>query len=141
MNKKTLIIWIGILAAVFAVGILAASLVVEYIYPQSATVQAITFAVYVDTVPWANNTNIPWGNVVPDATYTKNLTVVNNGTVPVTVYLFVSGLPAGWTETWAANGALLAPSEVAYADLTLNVPVGASLGAEAWSSKVRGEET
>lgn len=140
--KKALIILVAIIV-MFIVGLVAVGpLLYQYFYPQQATVEAVDFEVYLDDTLISNNTLIDWENVrAGEEYYYENLTVRNNGTIDITVFLIVEGLPADWTETWNANATTLAPNELAQGPLNLTVSVSAAQGVYNWDSWIIAEET
>jgi len=107
-------------------------------YPQQVTVQPYGTEVYVDTLPYSNNTVIDWGTLYTNSTTSKQLDVKNIGNT-VYVRLHVQGLPPEWSLTWAKNNTLLNHGEWANGTLTLSIPTGAYNGTYTWDSWITAE--
>jgi len=138
MSKKVL----AVLAALgFLIGLVAAQIMIEYYFPQTAVIPSAELTVYINGDEWINGTTIDWGNVTAGEAYSVTMNVTNIGGVTCNVTLIIVDLPAGWTETWQGNNTLLAPGESVSADLILTVPQNAASGAYTWDSYVCGEIT
>lgn len=70
--------------------------------------------VYIDGVKWVNGTKLTW-----DVNDTKQLDVVNLGTVPAYAYVTTQGLPTNWNLTWTKDGLIFYPNEWLNGTLTL----------------------
>lgn len=70
--------------------------------------------VFIDGVEWSNGTKLVW-----DGNDTKQLDVLNLGTVPAYVYVTAEGLPTGWNLTWTKNGMQFYPGTWLNGTLTL----------------------
>lgn len=118
----------------FMFGAAATAIVMEqYLMPQTAQVNAL-ITMSLGESQWTNNTLVDWGNVDPNTTYVWGFRVNNTCLTNITVTLHVSGLPAGWKQTWSANGTMLGPlgtEDTVIADLTLYVPPTA-FGTATW---------
>jgi hypothetical protein len=68
---------------------------------------------YIDGIQWVNDTKLNWNNS------TKELDVLNTGTVPAYVYVNTQGLPTNWNLTWAEQAIQIQPNEWANGTLTL----------------------
>lgn len=142
MSKKK---GIALFLIFFIIGIglcYAIETVIRNFYPQEGTVVSMSFKVYLDDQLQPNNTLIPWGDLVAgEEYYYENLTVKNTGTIDITVYLLVKGLPTGWTETWNGNATFLAPNNLAQGPLNLTVSASATDGTYNWNSWIQVVET
>lgn len=137
MNKKGLIL---LFATVSLLAAGAAIALQPLIIPNNATVEIVgNIDVYVEGE--LNPSSLNWGTFTPDTYDYMNLTVVNKANGPVTVYILVSGLSSGWTQTWTANDTLLQPLGIAQGDLTLTVPADASAGSYNWDLYVCADES
>jgi len=112
----------------FLIGMVAAAVVIHYYYPNIGTISQASLTLYLNNKLYTNNTAINWtelngGSLDPGYTYTvENMTVVNTGNTPLTVYIVTEGLPADWTLSWQANDTLLNPSEQVSGWLNLTIP-------------------
>lgn len=146
-NSKSAKGKIGLAAVVvmlfaIVVGVVLAAAVNTLVYPNTATVNQITdIQGYVNDVLWTNNTGIDWGAVDRNVTYSKNFAILNNGNANITdghLLLIVTGLPAGWSETWNTNDTLinLQPQQSVTSLLVLSVPFDALPGPTNWTMSV-----
>jgi len=126
--KKLIYISVLVLVA-FLAGAVLAVVVQQFLIPSTATVTNVGLQVYIDNELWVNGTELDWSPVEPNSTYYfSNLTALNSGSVNFTVTLTAPNLPTDWTLTWTANGTVLAPNQMAQAELTLYVPVNVVAG-------------
>lgn len=92
-------------------------------------------AVELDSVPVTANYSIPqlleWGPTTPGNTYTKNLTVTNNGVQNLTLKLFTTE-PIGTMQSWAPNNTQLNPLSTVSSTLTLTLSSFVGTGSYTW---------
>jgi hypothetical protein len=131
MKKATVIAVISIALAVGCVVLVFALPITRYYFQNRANVKSTLLTFQLDSVEWANNTLMDWGDVQKGATYTKTFTAHNAGTNAANVYL-MSSLPAGWSMFWAQNGTLLTPDATASGDLQMTTAADASEGVSFW---------
>lgn len=134
MNKYITII--GALTIGVLLGLVAASVITTYLFPQSATVIEYEATFILEGTAWANNTAIDWGALFADTEYEYNFTVANTGSASFNVTMYVVNLPSGWTETWDANMTVLNPTEYIWGNLTLTVPAGATANTYNWDTTI-----
>lgn len=136
MGKKS-IIAVTLVLIVAAISIGAA--VQQYLLPGKLTVTSVELTMYVDGEEWANGTAIDYGEGPANATYTKELNIQNIGSLNCTVFLYITNLPSGWTETWNANATFTEPHGWANGTLTLTVPADVEDGTYTWDRIVIGK--
>ena len=134
-NKKILAI---ILGALFGVAVAVA--VKDYIIPQTATLASTpTVSFFFEGIEYTDGETLDWGDFTEaETTYTYNLTVLNTGLVPCNVTFLTTGLPEGWSQTWAGNCTILQVDEWVAADL--DVTTGTVDGDYSWSSTIHLEK-
>jgi len=136
MNLKNSLVSLILITIIASVTFAVAVTVSEWYHPHTVTVTKIVLEEYLEGTLIANGTTIDWGTQEAGATYLLNYTVKCIGR-PCTVRLVVTGLPAGWSLTWAKNNTALMTGAYAEADLTLTIPASAE-GAYSWSTILRG---
>jgi len=106
-HKRKMIV-LAALSIVSLVSLVLAAPMAGFHMPQTASPQTqVDIECYVDTVQWTNGTELNWGEVQPNTTYTKTLKVINVDTKNAIIYITIAGLPLGWTETWSINNTQL----------------------------------
>ena len=135
MDKKNLVLLVGVLALALIVGSIA---VTQWSHPHSIDVLPPIIE-YLEGAAIENDTAIDWGSQ-PPGMYYYNYTVYNNTTYPLNVTLILQGFP--WSEgfliTWtnsthnSLNMTIIQPNSSAIGDLTLVIPLGAG-GSYAWT--------
>jgi len=116
MDKSTAAI-IALFTAVTALGALSAQ---EYYAQHAVGGDNLKICTYLDNVRQLNNTVIEWGTVTR-GTHTKLLSILNNGTVPYNLTIYITNLPLGWTESWTKNNTVVSPQAWANASFTLAI--------------------
>lgn len=130
MSKKAFLL--AVLIGLFAAPALAH--LVMYMYPGqfSITTESPSLVLYVDGEKYANVTTLDWNGFTrkegETVTYYCTAEVLNNGTIPLTVYLIVENEPTGVTHTWTPNGTLLDPTQTVAANLEITVTPACSDG-------------
>ena len=128
MNLKTLTTSLALIAIFTLLGIVVASLIISYIYPNMGTIiDHPELTIRVEGVIWPNNTAINWGACEVGWTYLKELNITNTGNMPLTVQIIPYGLPSTWQLTWTWNNTLFAIRESKVADLELTIPLDAAI--------------
>jgi hypothetical protein len=122
-----------ILASLLLIGIVAASIISNLNYPQTATIAEAEALVLLNGSEWANNTKIEWGIIIPSVEKTFDFDIQNIGQVPFTAVMVISNLPEGWTETYSGNNTLIIVGETLEGTLSLTASKG-STGTHAWDS-------
>ena len=112
----------------------------SYKLPQAAHIDSVlSVKITIDGVAWNNGTGIDWNAVSPGQTYTKPVTITNNGTTSITNIALIpdssisGALPSGWTETLSSFTGSLGPSQMASGTLTLIVSASATNGTYSWN--------
>ena len=132
--------WKAIFAVIFIAAlstVVGAVILEQYLMPQTVTVEATEFTIYIDEAVWTNESIIDWGTLA-SGTHQKNLTVANTGSTNITLTMilqgFPSGWPSGWTETWTCNATEIIAGSTVKGVLELVIPAGASAGTYNWDS-------
>ncbi len=129
---KAVIIFIVIMVAIF--GLVAAFSVGPA--PVASNPVAVELEVTPGIiVPITTNYSLPqpleWGPTTPGNTYTKNLTVTNNGAQNLTLKLFTTE-PIGTMQSWAPNNTQLNPLSTVSSTLTLTLSTFVGTGSYTW---------
>lgn len=134
--KKTL----AIILAALLVGFVSGAIVKTYVFPQVATLASTpTVAIFVNGTEYTDGEIMNFGNFTETGTtYTYNLTVSNTGLVVCNVTFLTSGLPEGWSQTWAGNHTVLQVGEREVADLCITT--GTVDGDYGWTSTIHLEK-
>ena len=132
--------WKAIFAVIFIAAlatVVGAVILEQYLMPQTVTVEATEFTIYIDEAVWTNESIIDWGTLA-SGTHQKNMTVTNTGSTNITLTMilqgFPSGWPSGWTETWTCNATEIIAGSTVKGVLELVIPAGASAGTYNWDS-------
>jgi len=133
--KKTL----AVILAALLVGFFSAAIIKTYLYPQIAILTMTpVVSIMIEDVPYVNGSTIDWGILdQANTTYALLLNVSNIGATPCTVTFTTTGLPTGWTQTWAGNNTLLAVNEWVAADMELTT--GFTDGNYSWNTYIHAE--
>ena len=141
MNKTLqLILIISLIGICIFVGFVVAGVIQQYVYPSTATGQTVGITIYLGDEEWINGTAIDWGNVEADISYYDFLNVKNTGQLSVNVTHYTTDLPAGWTQTWTANGTVIAAGAWANGTLTLTTTT-VEAQTYNWNTIIRAEQT
>lgn len=100
----------------------------------------VTAEVKVDGEPLLAGAIINWGQIEPNSTYVKVLSVKNTGSVQAQVTLLTTGLPAGFNLTWAGNQTALPAGDTAVYALTLMTPAALTPQTYTWQTTVKLEK-
>ena len=120
MNK--LVKYAAVTLIFFLIGIVAASLVERWIYPnQGEIILEVYLQNTVDNTAFTNGTTIDWGEVTPGNSYYVILNCTNIGTEPFTVSVTAQINNENLTLAWASNNTLLQPTDSVEDDLILSV--------------------
>ena len=131
---------LAIIAALI-IGVSAAAIIIDqFTYNQNINITGSTLVIYVDGTKVENDSLIEHGDYSAGSTSTYNLTVCNNGTTTILVYLKSSGLPSGWADVWTSNDTLILPYKSAIGNYTLTIPANATIGTYTWITKVIAEK-
>jgi hypothetical protein len=128
-NLNKWIIYIALAMAGILVGAVAASIIANYNYNQTANIdKTIPLTIQVNGVAQPNGTDIAWGTI-GIGNHTKQLLIRNDGAVNVTVTLLITGIPENTTQTWTGNNTLIQQAMNISAPLTWWITPNASDGA------------
>ena len=136
MNGKTILTATGVVLAAILLGAIANAIVQTYYsFPQTANVSVPSAKFYLHGELWLNNTEIVWDGLAPETQYSYDFTIENTSPYPITATLVISGLPAGWTETWGTGSYTIGIGATETYPLILNVP-SVIPGSYHWSTSV-----
>jgi len=140
-NTRQILIAVAVMALVAAavVGVVYAVSVFAQNNPSNAVYEGTSsLEVKLGGAILADAATVNWGVVEPSTSYTKSLSVKNTGTVPVVVTVAAANLPAGFSLTWASNGATLNAGETNTATLTLQTPASLTVQTYSWTMTTQG---
>jgi len=105
--------------------------------PQQAGIgEVYATEVYINDSKRTSGVTYDWGN----GTTSVNLQVKNTGNTNVSIYLIISGLPLGWSETWSGNGTLPSVPPNWWQNGTLTLTRNGIAGVYSWNSWIKVEK-
>ena len=132
-----LIVLFGIL--VFT-GFVTAGYIATYLHPTTAQGQIINLEMYLDDKLWANTSDLDWGPVTSNETIVAYLNIKSIGELNCTVTMAVTGIPAGWTQTYSENGDFLESGEWLNGTITLTTGTVEDIP-YSWDTIITAEQT
>ena len=134
--KKT----VAVIIAALLVGFVGAIIVKTYLLPQTAILSTSpTVSITIADQPYVNGSIIDWGEMnLAETTYLLEMNVTNTGLMPCKVIFTTTGLPQGWTQTWAGNNTVLPVGGWFSADLELTT--GTVDGTYSWDTHIHLEK-
>ena len=113
----------GLIAILFGIlvftGFVTAGYIATYLHPTTAQGQIIKLEMYLDDTLWANNSDLDWGLITSNETIIVDLDIKSIGELNCTVTMAVTGIPAGWTQTYSEDGDFLESGEWLNGTITL----------------------
>ena len=109
----------------------------NYYYPQNGKFATYNLELYFDDILYSNGTAIDWGICEKGIENLRNVTVVNTGTVNLTVSITTTDLPFGWVLEWNGNNTLLKPDYEVQCYINLTIPTTEKVW-HAWSFSLNG---
>lgn len=139
LSKKAIIILL--LTTIISTVVGAKIIIDQFTYTTSGSLgdEAHALVIFINGTQIEGNGTFTYGKFIRGIN-TYNLTVWNNGSTTVLVYLKTSGLPVGWTQTWEGNNTLLMPDYVVEGVCTITIPVEAVDGMYSWMTTVTAEK-
>src|SRR4030067_1191325 len=120
-----------LIGLVLVVALAATTIALQYNQTAHVT-STLSFDLYIDNVKTDPQAVVAWGDLEPLGTYEKEMNVTNTGNVPINVTAIITGLPSGWTETWAANKNIIIVGGNVNAPAILTTPLDAPTDDYAW---------
>lgn len=82
----------------------------------------LDFTIFVNGQFWPNATIVDWGDVEAGQTYTKSVTIQNDGASAFIAQIIVEDLPADWILTFSMNSTEVMPQNQIIGYLQLTTP-------------------
>jgi hypothetical protein len=127
VNLKNLSISLALMSVFTLLGIVAGTLITQYMFPSTATVMPKA-EVYFDDELFTNGQTLDWGTITRGDTWTTNLKVINTGVDSAKIVLAIENIPIGITYIWTPNLTTLVPGATAQANLEMIISDTATLG-------------